>query len=204
MSPSKYFLESQIIMKKALFALLSASAALTGVSAHAQSSYVGVGVTATPYEYSVNDAASSDHNNGTKAGGKIFAGYDFNKTYGVEVGYTDFGSKDYNYTQNGAAGKIGTDAHSFYVAGKASMPLTQQVSLVGKLGVANNYESIDTSGVANGVAQGDSNVRLYGAIGAEYAINQKVSLTADYEHYGKTSDYGRKSGTFSVGAKYSF
>jgi OOP family OmpA-OmpF porin len=197
-------LESQIIMKKALFAIISASAALTGVSAHAQSSYVGVGVTATPYEYSVNDAASDSHNNGTKAGAKIFAGYDFDKTYGVEVGYTDFGSQDYAYTQNGAAGKISTDSHSFYVAGKATMPLTQQVSLVGKLGVANNYQSVSTSGAANGLVQGDSNVRLYGAVGAAYAINEKVSLTADYEHYGKTSDYGRKSGAFTVGAKYSF
>jgi OOP family OmpA-OmpF porin len=202
-------LRKQIIMKKIIFALVSSAAALTGV-AHAQTSplqgvYVGAGAVAQNYKYDVEGAASGDHNNGTKAGGKLFVGYNIDKNWAVEGGYTDFGSKSYSYTQAGLPGQIDTGSHAFYVAGKGTLPVTQDVSVYGKLGAARTHDGVNGTGVASNLSSSDpSETTVYAAVGAAYAINEKVSLTAEYEHYGKTPDYGRKKGGVSVNAIYNF
>ncbi|MES2742268.1 MAG: outer membrane beta-barrel protein [Pseudomonadota bacterium] len=190
-------------MKKALIALIASGAALSSVSAYAQSAYMGAGVTASRYKFDVPNATSADDHSGYKSAGKIFGGYDIDKTWGVEAGYTDFGSKDYSYTANGGNGRIETDSHAFYLAGKASMPINEQASVYGKLGAARNHDGVSGSGAAAGLS-GESKTGLYASVGAQYAINQNVSLIAEYEHYGKSSDYGRKSSALSFGAKYNF
>jgi OOP family OmpA-OmpF porin len=191
-------------MKKILFTLIASTAALSGVS-HAQSAYVGAGVTASEYKFDVPNATSSGNRSGTQAAGKVFAGYDFDKTWAVEGGYMDFGSRDYSYTntRNGQGGNINTDSSAFYVAGKATMPINQQVSVFGKLGVIENRDKVRSSGDAAGL-RGENNTNLYASVGAQYAINQQVSLTAEVEHTGKSNGYGRDSNAVSLGARYNF
>ncbi|HAT31572.1 MAG TPA: flagellar motor protein MotB, partial [Janthinobacterium sp.] len=183
-------------MKKILFALVASVSALSGMSiAHAdglQGAYVGAGVTASRYKFDVPGAVSSDDHSGYKSAGKLFAGYDFDKTWAVEGGYTDFGGKTYNFTQNGVPGGIHTDSHAFYVAGKATMPVSDQVGVFGKLGVARTHDSMDGTGAAAG-SSSDSKSGLYASVGAQYAINKNVSLTAEVEHFGQSADQGRKS-----------
>ncbi|WP_038500997.1 outer membrane beta-barrel protein [Janthinobacterium agaricidamnosum] len=193
-------------MKKILFALIASATTLTaGMSmAHAEGAYAGVGVTASRYKFDVPNVASGDDHSGTKAAGKLFAGYDFNQTWAVEGGYEDFGSRDYNFTQNGGAtGSVSTASHGFYVAGKATMPVNDQVGVFGKLGVARNHDSISGSGAAAGLS-GDNKTGLYASVGAQYAINKNVSLTAEVEHFGQSADQGHKSTALSLGARYNF
>lgn len=191
-------------MNKILFALIASVTALSSVSlAHAEGAYAGVGVGATRFKFDVPNAVSSDDRSGTKAIAKVFGGYEFDKTWGVEAGYTNFGSQDYNFTQGGAAGRIDTDSHSLYVAGKASAPINEQVSVFGKLGAARNHDGVSGSGAAAGV-QGDSKTGLYASVGAQYAVNKNVALTAELEHYGKGADFGRKSSALAIGARYNF
>jgi OOP family OmpA-OmpF porin len=195
-------------MKKILFALIASATALTGVTAHAAdagTAYVGAGIVGSRYSFDVPNAVSSDGHSGNKASGKIFAGYNIDKTFAVEGGYTDFGSKSYNYSVAGANGHLESDSHSFYVAGKASTPINEQFSVFGKLGAARNHSSVAATGIASGYANSGNKTALYASIGGEYALNKNVSLSLEYEHYGKTeSDLGRKTGAITGGLRYNF
>lgn len=188
-------------MKKILLTLIASASVLSGMSvAHAEGAYAGVGVTASRYKFDVPGASDSS----TEAAAKVFAGYDIDKTWAVEGGYTNFGSKDHSFVQNGNAGQINTDSHAFYVAGKATMPVNDQVGVFGKLGVARTHDSISGTGAAAGLGGDPSKTGLYASVGAQYAINKNVALTAEVEHMGHSAEVGRKSTALSLGARYSF
>jgi OOP family OmpA-OmpF porin len=189
-------------MKKILFTLIASTAALSGAS-HAQSAYVGAGAMASEYEFDVPNATSGANRSGTNAAGKIFAGYDFDKTWAIEGGYMDFGSRDYGYSTNNGSGNISTDSSAFYVAGKATMPINEQVSVFGKLGIIENRDKMRGTGASAGLRD-DHKTNLYASVGAQYAINQKVSLIAEVEHTGKSADQGRDGMGVSLGARYNF
>lgn len=194
-------------MKKILFALIASATALTGVAqaADAGTGYVGAGLVGSRYKFDTPITSSSDDRSGSKASGKLFAGYNLDKNWAIEGGYTDFGKNSYNYTLNGATGKVESKSNSLYLAGKYSQPINEQFAVFGKLGVARNHSSINTSGAANGIANGGNKTALYASVGGEYAINKNVSLSLEYEHYGKNeSDLGRKTGAITGGLRYNF
>src|ERR1700756_4380070 len=105
-------------MKKILFALIASATALGGMSTASAaandpgSAYIGAGIVGSRYSFDVPGATSNDDHSGNKASGKLFAGYNFDKTFAVEGGYTDFGSQSYNYTLGGTAGRLESDSHS--------------------------------------------------------------------------------------------
>jgi len=198
-------------MKKILFAMIAGATALSGMSAanaaDAGTAYVGAGVVGSHYDIKVPGAISGDDNNGDKATGKVFAGYNIDKTWAVEGGYTDFGSKGYDYTNGatGAAGSIHTDAHSLYVAGKGTLPINEQFNVFGKLGAARNHNSVDATGDAAGLNGSGSKTALYASVGGEYLLNKNVSFSLEYENYGKNDiDVGRKTGAITAGVRYNF
>ncbi len=187
-------------MKKLIFALIAAATAVG--SAQAAGPYVGVGVASADHSYKLSGTTNGS-TDGYKASGKIFGGYDIDQTWGVEAGYTDFKKSTYNYTKNATAGSAQSDGNSFYVAGKATAPITDQVSVYGKLGAARNKTTLSSATNAE-FNTSDSKTEAYGAVGVQYNLNQKVALTAEYERYGKSKDFGAKSDVLTVGAKYAF
>ncbi|GJI96880.1 hypothetical protein RugamoR57_35980 [Duganella caerulea] len=195
-------------MKKILFALVASAAALAGTSAYAAddagTAYIGAGVVGSHYKFDVPNATSTSDRSGDKATGKIFAGYNFDKTWAIEGGYTDFGKKGYDYTIGGAPGHVQTKADSLYLAGKGTYTVNDQVAVFGKLGVARNHNDVTTTGIAS--VTGDSNkTALYASVGAEYAINKNVKVSLEYENYGKNNiDLGRKNGAITAGVRYNF
>src|SRR5471032_3000765 len=139
-------------MKKILFALIASAATLAGTSAYAADFGDDAG---SRYKFDVPNAVSSSGNSGTKAGGKIYGGYNIDKTWAVEGGYTNFGKQDYDYTVNGAAGHVQSDAHSFYVAGNGTWPVNEQVALFGKqVKVSLEYENYGKNNVDLGRKNG--------------------------------------------------
>lgn len=195
-------------MKKILLALLASATALTGVTAYAAddggTAYIGAGIVGSRYKFDVPNTTGGD-DSGNKASGKVFAGYNFDKTWAVEGGYTDFGSQTYNYSLNSTAGSIESDAHSFYLAGKGSVPINEQFSMFGKLGVSRNHNSIAATGAAAAYGSSGNKNALYASVGAEYALNKNVSLSLEYENYGKNdNDLGRKNGAITGGLRYNF
>jgi OOP family OmpA-OmpF porin len=193
-------------MKKLIFAMLAATAAMASAQAQTQASapgpYVGVGVATTDRAFNMSGATGVS-TEGRKSSGKIFGGYDIDQTWGVEAGYTDFGKSHVDYTLNGAPGRAETGGKSFYVAGKATRPINEQVSVYGKLGAASNKTTLSSSTTA-AYNTSDRKTEVYAGAGVQYNLNQKVALTAEYERYGKKKDFGAKADVVSVGAKYAF
>ena len=194
-------------MKNTILALVASAAAFGAVTAHAADGtpYVGVGAVSSEHRYNLNNDSSSGDRKSDEWGGKFFAGYQINPNWAVEAGYTDFGKSDYAYTVNGLNGRAEADAKSFYLAGKASYPVANNVNVFGKLGVAHNKNDVTATGLAASYNGDSSRNSLYASVGAEYAINEKVALSLEYEHYGKNDiDVGRRKGAVTLGARYSF
>lgn len=186
-------------MKKLIVALIAGVAAMS--AAQAQQAYVGAAVTTSDTNYRIGGATDINAG-GYKGSGKIFGGWELDQTWGVEAGYTDLRSSEGSYSIGNTRGRVSSDGSRTYLAGKASYPVNQQVSLYGKLGVG--YSKIDVSTSTPNVAWEDSKTEAYGALGAQYKLNQNVSLIAEYERYGKKKDFGAKADAWSIGARYAF
>jgi OOP family OmpA-OmpF porin len=186
-------------MKKLMIALIAGVAAMS--AAQAQNAYVGAAVTTSDTNYRIG-GATNVNDPGYKASGKIFGGWELDNTWGVEAGYTDLRSTHGNYTLGGNAGRVTTDGSRSYLAAKASWPVNEQVSVYGKLGVG--YSKTDVALSTPNVSWDDSKTEAYGGLGAQYKLNQNVSLIAEYERYGKKKEVGAKADAFSIGARYAF
>ena len=190
-------------MNKILFALIATASTLS--IAHAEGAYVGAGVIGSRHTFDVPGAISSDSKSGNKLSGKVFGGYDLDKTWSIEGGYADLGSSSYSYSDAaGAMGHLDASSHSFYGAAKGTIPLNEQFGLFGKLGVARNHVSVNGTGAATSLTQIDDKTDLYAAVGGQYNLNKKVALTVEYERFGKNNDLGNKASAISAGARYNF
>ncbi len=108
-------------MKKVLFACIIGAA--LSAPAHAAGPYVGAGIHA--YD-------KGQHASGNEAALKLFGGYDFNNTWGVEVGLPglpNYAAYDANGNPAGSA-----KGNSLYVAVKATRAINDKWALFSKLG----------------------------------------------------------------------
>jgi opacity protein-like surface antigen len=174
-------------MKKLIVALIAGAAAMSAAQAQnftdtQPHAYVGVGAS------TAKNIQSDDY----KLGGKIYGGYQVNQTWAAEAGYTDFGDHD---AANGT-----TKGNGYYVAAKATMPINEQFSLYGKVGVQRSERKFNSAALN----LKDTDTGAYGALGVQYKLNQQVALTAEYERYGKEKDFGAKANAWTVGAHYNF
>lgn len=173
-------------MKKLIIALI-ATAAVAG-SAQAQNTagrgYVGAAAV------SAKNTTLDAH----KADGKLFGGYQFDERLGVEAGWTN-----HHKTDVGPRGS--TEGYGTYIAAKYTLPINEQVSAYGKVGVSHSERKL-----TNDLGQRfkDDDTGGYGGVGVEYKLNQNVALLAEYERYGKSKAYGAKPDVWSVGLKYGF
>jgi OOP family OmpA-OmpF porin len=193
-------------MKKVMFALIAGAAfagaaqAQTVTTNDAPRSYIGVGAATASHDYSLSGVNVND-NGGSKTSAKVFGGYEFNNTWGVEAGYTDFRKSDFSYNAGGVAGHGNSDGNAWYVAGKASVPINEQFSAFGKLGVERSESNFATN---TGVSGSNNDTGVYAGVGVQYKLNQQVALTAEYERYGDKKAFGAKPDVWTVGARYSF
>jgi OOP family OmpA-OmpF porin len=191
-------------MKKIVFALIAgaafAGAAQAQTAGDAPRSYVGVGAATASHDYSLNGVHVND-NGGSKTSAKVFGGYEFNNTWGVEAGYTDFRKSDFSYNVGGASGNGSSDGHAWYVAGKANYPINEQFAAFGKLGVERTHSNFNTNA---GYSGSSSDTGVYAGVGVQYNLNKQVALTAEYERYGDKKDFGAKPDVWTVAARYSF
>jgi Outer membrane protein beta-barrel domain len=191
-------------MKKLIFALIAGSAAMAAqaqTTTTAPRAYVGAGVASTESDFRIS-GASDINKSRWKGSGKVFGGVELDQTFGVEAGYTDFRRSRANYAMNGTRGVAEADGYGAYVAGKATAPLNEKTAVYGKLGVAHTKREMTAT--TPGVARKVSDNGVYAGIGVQHALNQQVSLIAEYERYGKEADFGAKPDVLTIGAKYNF
>lgn len=190
-------------MKKLIVALIASVAAMSAAQAQttAPRAYVGAGVASADHDFKMSGATNVD-TEGYKASGKIFGGYEFDQNWAVEAGYTDFRKADVNYSIGGVNNRGKTDGHAYYLAAKATLPVNEQFSVYGKLGAARTKSELELINASQNMSR--SKTEAYGALGAEYKLNQNVSLIGEYERYGKSKDFGAKADVWTIGAKYAF
>src|SRR5438067_10068990 len=139
-------------MKKLIVALIAGAAAMS--AAQAQDTYT------QPRGYigAAVGTASNSQSDDSKASGKIYGGVQVNQTWAAEAGYTDFGDHD------AANGK--TKGNSYYVAGKASMPINEQFVGYGKLGVQHSERKYQSAALN----AKETDTGAYGALGVQYNL----------------------------------
>ncbi len=157
-------------MKKLLIAAACCAALVAGQAAAQM--YVGAGAGA---------AKTNTHEDSWK----LYGGYQFNPTWGAELGYNDLGSYR------------GGDIESWTLAGTGTLPLNAQWSLLAKLGAAFNRPTFAGASDHTGVLVG---------LGVGYSINRNLGLRLEYEDFGKLSDSGNDSRGRNLGLslKYGF
>lgn len=176
-------------IKTALAAILPAFFFAFSAPASAQDAgwYIGGSYGMTTYDLGGVPAGVSIDDSDT--GFKLFGGFQFTKNWGAEAGYVDFGKASLS---GPASGDVGITAFTF--AGTGTLPLGQNFSLVGKLGLA----MWDTNGSAS---SGDNGTDLYYGVGARYDFNKNLGLVADYEVVDTEND---SVNMISLGVRYKF
>jgi OOP family OmpA-OmpF porin len=173
-----------IPFKPALVAALLA-AGLGSTVAHAEPFYAGANLGAPRYEDGIQ--GSTGHGDGVS--GKVFGGYQVTPNIAFEAGYADLG-------------RVGDDAghvkaRGEYLDAVGLAPITDQWTLLGRLGVAHidvDTPHGDTSG--NGLKLG---------AGAQYALTRDVALRGEWERY-RPDVFGDKPNIdqYTVGVRYGF
>ncbi len=126
---------------------------------------------------------------------RIAGGYYFNSNVGVEVGYAMFGDSNYFGTT--------LSASSFHVVAVGNIPLSPQFDVFGKLGFASNSETWTAGGTT--LLTTSATDIMYG-LGAQFHVNQQLSIQGQYLYYGKFDTYPLPitASSLTVGIAYAF
>ena len=134
-------------------------------------------------------------------------GYQLNKNFAIEGGY--LGSNNANYSASGGnlgAGLTGNASISGWkVEAVGILPVADQFSLLGKLGVAGSKDSATASGAGNTFTASGTKTGVTYGIGAKYDITQNVAGRLDFDEYQiGSSSSSINIEVWTVGVAYSF
>jgi OOP family OmpA-OmpF porin len=195
-------------MKSVLYFAACATLAITVPSANAADFYVGA---ALGQSYSTNatiaDGGQSINLNSSGQANpvKAFIGVDLNENFGLEAGHKSFGSTRMN-VGDAAGTALATDAHASYIAAKGMLPLSDDWTLIGKLGVGQRHFGVTLSRNGQSISDSTTQNGLYAGVGVAYKLTKNISLTAELEHMGEAQVQGLKLGMdgFSAGVRFGF
>lgn len=111
---------------------------------------------------------------------RIFGGYQINRTFAAEMGLSDLGE----FGRNNGPIVLPIESQAWDLVGVASWPLTNQLSIYGKLGL---YYA-DTKANSNiGASSDETNTDLTFGAGVQYDFTRQVGMRAEWQRY---SDVG--------------
>lgn len=108
---------------------------------------------------------------------KIFAGYQFNRNFAVEVGYTDLG--EVSASAGGAT--VSAEATALEVVGIGSIPVADRFSVYGKLGLYRGETDLSSN---FGVSGDESNNDLTFGFGVRFDLSRNAAIRAEWQRYG--------------------
>ena len=190
-------------MTKNLTAALLASAFVFSASAHAAGAYVGANVGSAQHKLSIDGESGKER----KTAVKLYGGYTLNENLGVEAGYVRLGKVSDSETDGFNTASLDYRARALYVAGTATLPLSQEFSVFAKAGITANRGKVTArlNGFSDSMSR--SNTTAMFGIGAEYSFAKNMSVVAEYENFGKVideKDGNTKAQMVSVGLRYKF
>lgn len=190
-------------MNKNLIVALLAATFVFSASAHAAGAYVGANVGSAHHRLSIDGEASKER----KTALKLYGGYAFNETFGVEGGYARLGKISDSDTDGVNTASLDYRARALYVAATAALPLSQEFSVFAKAGITANHGKVTArvNNFSDSISR--SNTTAMFGIGAEYSFTKNMSVVAEYENFGKVIDENEgntKAQLVSVGLRYKF
>jgi opacity protein-like surface antigen len=118
----------------------------------------------------------------------------FNNMFGAEIGWVDLG----NFGRGGGQ----TSAHGLDLKALAGVPIGQNSSVFGKLGVARLRSNVSGSGLSTGEETGWG--PTYG-LGAQVGLTKNWAVRGDIDRYRVKLPGGKDNvDTYMLGAQYSF
>lgn len=185
-------------------AALTAIAASVALPALAQDSYPYAGLSVGRSRTNIDDSGLAEALAGTgltataltrdekDTAYRLFGGLQFNRYWGVELGYFDLGKSGFELSTVPAgrvAGRIGTHGYSLDLVG--TLPLSENWSALGRIGA--NYARARGDFSGSGVfassipstSKRETNGKL--GLGLQYALSQAVLVRGEVERY-RTSD----------------
>lgn len=178
-------------MKKTALAIVLATLA---APTFAQGGYAGLGFGQSSVDIEVDTSLSSLAGVTTTVEDsdtsfKLFAGYNFNDNFGVEVAYQNLGEMSVRYEDSVDFILDTWEASALSVAGIGYLPINESASVFGKFGLARwDLDAAETSsipGVAGGVSE--SGIDPLFGLGFQYTVGN-VALRAEYERYMSLGD----------------
>jgi OOP family OmpA-OmpF porin len=158
--------------------------------------YVGLGVGI------VSDPTAG----GRRANAKIFGGYEFNRNWGVEAGFTRFRTSEFTAINMRPDGydlaQASLKTSRAYLAGKYAVPINEKFSAYGKLGLSHSESKVSAGLPGWNYTVSDNG--LYAGLGAQYKLTREIAAVVEYERFGKRKEGGPKADVYSAGLKYSF
>jgi len=189
--------------KKLLTAVLLAGMGLSSVPVLAQDTgfYLGGSIGQSQFDVDTGQlsalGATGISTDDSDSGWKIFGGYQFNKTWGLEVGYVDFGKVGIKGTAGGPF-TVNLDLTAFTVAGTGTVPLANAFSAFGKAGLYIWDSKASSSGTI--VATGNDGTDLMLGAGVLYNLSKNVAIQGEIEYFA-----GDDTVTlFSIGLRFKF
>ena len=138
-----------------------------------------------PQAYAGLGVGLVDYSGGSsKASPKLFGGYEFTNKLAIEAGGVDF-----------------KKGYGMYIAVKPTLPLSEKLSVYGKVGVAKSRREIMLP-AAPAIKKSDTGA--YGAFGLQYSVTPNTAITAEYERFGKKKDAGAKEDVWTLALKFFF
>jgi OOP family OmpA-OmpF porin len=197
----------------ALTALTSLTA-LTGLAVAAQAAeaptfYVGItagvaAIVADDFDTDRNETGSGRPSAGVFAGLR-FAHLPIGKGWpmALEVGYQDIASHTIPYRVGGGTTDLTARGSSAYAALKVNGPITERISLYGRLGAARNKSDGSTPAGQAPIDIDGRRTGLLAGFGAEFVIAPNVNLRVEATSFGRASREGRAGGV-SAAASFGF
>jgi len=119
---------------------------------------------------------------------RFAGGYQISSNWSVEASYADYGSGSIGSANVGAPiGNLsGTwKATALEVSGVGTLPISEGISITGKLGLASTDLKVDlNSSLLGGASVSDTTSKLAFGIGAKFDVNNKVAIRVQYENFG--------------------
>jgi OOP family OmpA-OmpF porin len=126
---------------------------------------------------------------------KVFGGYQLNRNFAIELGYTDLGQA--NVRGPGGTASVEATALEFMAVGM--LPVADRLSVYGKLGV---YRGEIEARNSLGFSASDDGTELTFAFGARYDFTRNLAVRAEWQQYKDFSDIDIN--VLSVGILYRF
>jgi opacity protein-like surface antigen len=160
------------------------------------SGYIGLSVGQS--DYSLDDGINVFESNQGDTSYGIHVGNYFSPNFGIELGYTDYGSVAR------AGGRTKSDGINLSLIGK--MPLNPAFNLLGKLGTTYSRTEV-SSNPASGIAAGSENGwGLSYGLGVEYVFTPQWSTVLQYESQDMKFAGGRddRVGVTSLAVRFNY